>query len=1110
VASDELTPGDLGVTLNFPETSSADAAVGPRLVGDYEIVKEIARGGMGVVFQARQKSLQRIVALKMILAGQLATEADRQRFRAEAEAAAQLDHPNIVPIYEVGEHQGLPYFSMKLVAGGTLATAHADHVAPVSSKERQRWAARVVAEVAGAVHYAHQRGILHRDLKPANILLAGPDANGTGPTVPLVTDFGLAKRTGADGGASQTGAVVGTPSYMAPEQAAGQKNITTAADVYSLGAILYELLTGRPPFQSDSVMQTLSDVVHREPTPPRRLEPGLDDDLQTICLKCLEKDPAARYPSAGDMACDLERWLAGDPIHARPAGWWKRTVKWTRRRPAAAALLAVSSMSLVGLVVFLAMLWHNAEERAAAVKDLQSAKRQLDELNREGELARTENANQKRENDQARKEGREQRYANDLQKAQAAWEAGNVGHMLALLEKHRPKQGEPDQRGFEWYYLWRLAHLHEREWFPEPHVDLKIANPKGGLRALRFALSPDGKALASVDRDKAVKVWDVDSGQLVRSMTTLADDLASFSFTSDGRALQFVTIKSTNIFDPKRGLMLGNMPPTVDPLLQCLGSKRLELDDPARLQDQSFDPKHAPSLMNLFDIGVHMSSQKLWAVIGPNKDFTIVTAFAWSPDGRTLALAGMESSISDKGVKVRSKLLLWDNETGKYRSSIESSDPFLQAVAFSPAGDTLVTAGVSGGIVVRDPQSGQERFVHKSPGGMMSYVGFSAEGKQMVTATLDGIVKVSDLSGQKLVMTVKSGMQDPVIAQLTPDEKHLIVGSAEGAVRVWNMEVLNGPRKVAGLPGEVRSIVPHADGTVTTLDGTGLVRKTDPARGKVIHNWKADSGVGVPVPPVISPAGNVIAVRDGTLQGIRLHEASTGKRLPLPPDLPETDKDLETQSLAFAPDNRRLAYARGKGETVQGITVTALSGGKTRTYTTSVKGAAGRLLFAPDNRRLFAVLGQTVVAIDLESGSETRLLEAGADVLNLAVSTQGDFLACCLPDRIQIMDLKTGREWRSLQSDTHAAAAAFSPDGRRLATAGMLDHFGRGGGVRVWDVASGLELMTLGDPTRSHTAVAFSGDGRILAVGSTPGVQLFSRQEIEGEVTLLEAAAPEK
>jgi tRNA A-37 threonylcarbamoyl transferase component Bud32 len=276
----------------------------PARFGEYELLGEIGRGGMGVVFKAREPELNRIVALKMILPGSLPDESELQRFRVEATAAARLQHPNIVAVHRVGELEGRHFYSMEYVEGLTLTQRLAQGPLP------GRVAARYLAAVARAIHHAHEHGILHRDLKPGNILLDAADQ-------PRVTDFGLAKQFTAAEGHTRTGSVLGTPSYMAPEQAAGRKDLGPACDVYGLGALLYELLTGRPPFRAETPLDTLLQVMDREPAPPRLLNPKVDRDLETICLKCLSKEPRDRYASALELALDLERFLLGESIYAR-------------------------------------------------------------------------------------------------------------------------------------------------------------------------------------------------------------------------------------------------------------------------------------------------------------------------------------------------------------------------------------------------------------------------------------------------------------------------------------------------------------------------------------------------------------------------------------------------------------------------------------------------------------------------------------------------------------------------------------------------------------------------------------------------------------------------
>jgi eukaryotic-like serine/threonine-protein kinase len=374
---------------SLPEATTLEGVTVP----GYDILEELGRGGMGVVYKARHRRLRRLVALKMVLAGAHVGQVGLARFRAEAEAVAKLLHPNIVQIFETGEHEGRPFFSLEYVEGGSLDQRI--NKSPTSP----RGAAQFVETLARTMDVAHQRGIVHRDLKPANILLAKlgsqssmtrarvsdssslPEDHWSRSTVPKIADFGLAKRTDDDSSQTQSGAILGTPSYMAPEQAGGKnREIGPAVDIYALGAILYEMLVGRPPFKAGNPIDTVRQVIEQEPVPPRQLEPRVPYDLETICLKCLEKDPARRFGTAALLADDLRRFVEGHPILARPTPAWERAWKWGKRRPAIVALLAVIPLAITGIVLF--VFWHNVSLRsrlAVALADERRARqRELD------------------------------------------------------------------------------------------------------------------------------------------------------------------------------------------------------------------------------------------------------------------------------------------------------------------------------------------------------------------------------------------------------------------------------------------------------------------------------------------------------------------------------------------------------------------------------------------------------------------------------------------------------------------------------------------------------------------------------------------------------------
>jgi serine/threonine protein kinase len=511
--------------IHIPSWPSAQHT--PTVPG-YEILGELGRGGMGVVFKARQVRLNRFVALKMIHTDELTDPDTLARFRTEAEAVARLQHPNIVQIYEVGEADGRPFFSLEYVDGGSLAQRAAGR--PQPPKE----AAAVVEVLARAVHYAHSQGVIHRDLKPGNILLSGDgQRTETQPSdrssvlrptsigSPKVADFGLAKyptaaAAGAPDSPSRRGLVVGTPQYMAPESYTSPAAVGPVADVYALGAILYELLTGRPPFKGENAVDTLLQVRLLEAIPPRVWQPKTPRDLETIALKCLEKEPRLRYPSARELAEDLRRFQDGVPIRARQASLTERAWKATRRHPSVAALSVTAGVMFVILFAGMAWRWRLAEDaRAATAAALaRSADR----------LAVTEHS----------------LYLSRIAQVHEHVRAGRFAPAAELLRQCQPQEFQPDQRGWEWHYLQRFCTIGHDPVIVLPGGPDRIV--VSGFRGVTVeAVSPDGRRKALVGSDGLIVICDAVTRQevLTLRMPPTADALhrPRVAFSDDGLRL---------------------------------------------------------------------------------------------------------------------------------------------------------------------------------------------------------------------------------------------------------------------------------------------------------------------------------------------------------------------------------------------------------------------------------------------------------------------------------------------------------------------------------------------------------------------------------------------
>jgi WD40 repeat protein len=990
--------------------------------GDYELLEEIARGGMGIVFKARKPGLNRLVALKMILAGHFASPRALARFRSEAENTAQLDHPNIVPIYDVGEGRmgdaplPVPFFTMKLVEGGSLA----------QNRDRftndPRRAAHVLATAAEAVHFAHQHGILHRDLKPANILL---DAEG----IPHVTDFGLAKRLAAPGaeslepGLTQSGAVLGTPPYMAPEQAAGQSNkLTTAADVYALGAILYEMLTGKPPFQAETPAELLFHILHTEPMSPSRLHSGLPRDLEIICLKCLQKDPQHRYRSAEALAEDLRRWLQGEPIQARPVRRTERLWRWARRNPVVAlAGFAVAGSLLAGTAIawYFALVATAAAGREAA--EAANAKARLEEANRHA-------------------------YVSALRLTAADAERAQLDRALELLAGQTPDHtGGVDLRGFEWYYWRRFC-----------HADLPTLKGHLGF-VTSVAFSPDGKQLATGNTDYTMKLWEADTGRLVRTFDDLGLAPGCVAFSPDGKQLACCG----SSYDPKT---------------RSVGHFEIKLLDMASgrevhtLQGHTSDVRRiafSPDGLRLASAGGEDRTVKVWDVQAGREVYSLrghegpICGVAFSPDSTRLASAGWDATVK-----------VWDVPSGREVHTLRGHSGPVAGVAFSPNGLCLASASWDFTVKLWDPQTGREIHTCRGHTGVVHGVSFSPDGKRLASASDDQTLRVWDVADGRQVASLRGGGFSCVA--FSPDGKRLASATLGSSVKIWDAAAGQEPLQLRAHTEAVASVVFSRDGgRLATAGGDRLVKVWDAPTGRELLSWKGNSKV-----LAFSPDGTRLAGA-GFEPAVKVWDAATGRLL-----LTFPAHTWIFTGLDFSPDGTRLAGITGDGTRV---TVWDLrSGEELQTLAGHTKEVLA-VAFSPDGAHL-ASAGQdwTVKVWDGADGREVRTLRGhGHLVTGLAFSPDSTRLASVSLDRtVRVWDVADGREVISFNDyPSGACGVTFSPDGKRLA----LAHLRRD--VSVVDVASGQEFLTL--PGLVSSGAVFSPDGRRLAVGCENGTLII-------------------
>jgi WD40 repeat protein len=1043
--------------LRKAEPARAAVPKDPSL-GDYELLEEIGRGGMGVVFKAHQVSLNRPVAVKMILAGHLASPTERQRFQAEAEMGAHLNHPHIVPIYEVGEHQGQPYFSMKLMEGGSLAGQISAGRWKMNDPQQQREAARLVATIAGAVEHAHQRGLLHRDLKPGNILF---DREGHAH----VSDFGLSKRVRPDAEGKQapgafrtvSGTVVGTPSYMAPEQATAQRTVTTAADVYSLGAVLYELLAGKAPFQADSPLETLQQLTTTEPSRPRGVNPLVDRDLETIAMKCLEKDPRRRYGSAAALAEDLQRWLAGEPIHARAAGPVERAAKWARRRPASAALCGILAATFLLGLGGLAWSWQAAEAA------------QRDEKLRADQEAEEKRAQTARADQEAQDKRRlaTKLYFKNIALARLEFAENNLGRADELLE-----ECDADLRGWEWHFLDRYFH---------PDCTTFRQHTAG---VVSLAYSADGDRLASVSsfmQDRRVYERINPAGRRKPTTTTAHGTAGAIRIfrTSDGR--EFLRI------DPKADLIFCVAMSPDGKSVACSGGTRSEkgfvkvFDAASGAERFCITGHHGPVRSIAYSPdGLTLASGsddgmvKLWdatsgklvrAVADRDSSISMVCAVGFSPDGKRLAGAVLEDAT----------VRIWEVATRRHLCVLKGHSGNVTRLRFSPDGQRLATASEDQTVKVWNADTGEELLTLVGHVDGVTGVAFSPDGARLVSAGYDKTVRVWDSATGVLCFTVKGHLGPVTDVAYCPDGQRIATASLDDTIKLWSAKGGHAVEAFRPAGGTLIRLVfspdgRHMAGGCGHRPGEAVV--LDAATAKEIRLLKGHEKQIAAL--AYAPDGKCLASfsMDHT---VRVWDLATGQALHTLPLGGKAPDGIDARALAYSPDGKRLAAAASSA------TVRVWDAG-TGQVLLDLHDSAASVAFSPDARQL-ALAGRSGLKVcDAATGKEAYTVKGEFDLV--LFSPDGSRLIALSDKGVKFLDAATGKEIMALRhrNGQRRDLAAVSPDGRRLA---LVDDRNV---IRLWDTASGEEALAMPGHAAIVVGLAFSPDGRRVASADLDGV----------------------
>ncbi len=1025
------TGGDGSISAS---TATPSPEYFPNIPG-VEILSELGRGGMGVVYKARQIRLNRLCALKFLLPSKDRGAEFRIRLLAEAEMIARLRHPNIVQIYGMGDHDGRPYFEMEFIEGGSLAgrlTGTPWAPAP---------AARMVAALARAIGYAHRLGIVHRDLKPANVLFVDDDT-------PKVVDFGLAKTLEADSSLTQSGVFVGTPSYAAPEQVEGLTGtVGPAADIYALGAIFYHMLTGRPPFQAATVLQTLEHVKTAEPVAPSRLQPGLSRDAETICLKCLEKDPQRRYADAAALAEDLDRYLAGRSILARPTGAVERFRKWIRRRPAVALLsAAVVAVALVGFVL-VAWQWRRAEAKAV-----------------------TESAANARAQ-QARLLAFEKQAQLTFHQALALCDQGEVGRGLLWLARSLELAEEAQSQGLE-----RPIRINLADWASQLSRPMRLPPMRHSGPIVRLFFRRGGRALIAAEKDGVARIWNT---------TALGNVEPSLEREGDRWGSQF----ERAWFTPGESGLLESIDPEGQTTVCDTNPPRPSASHAACAHRRRFTEIVLPDNQSMITFNTDgvarwrdCSTQGTLALAGPPEQAPRGNpTWALSSDGRTLVTAGPDRRV-----------LRWDVATRKPLGHELHLDTPVDVIAVTPNGRKVITGRRAGRLHIWDADT-ERGFDLPAQGTEVTSLAVSPDGRVVASGTEGGVIRMWDtcLLGP-IGQTCKLAGAVTALA-FDADCRVLAIGGADGTIRLSELprqKALGFPRRVNH---PVQSVTFGEDGR-RLLIGTSDGARWSELNGRMLpesHQGQGDRLNDGPSSRVeataFSPDGRTLAIvwteaSEGLTRGrLELRDAATGKSLRQTPEQPHA-----LSGVVYSPDSKRLLTWGAEPRTARLWDVATLR--DSRPLFRSLESPIHKAVFGRDGRILLLGCRDGKarfwdVSSDVEIDCEHGLRHAYPITAVTFDPNRPRVVTGCHAGTVRFWDATRGTMLNELRQNAgEIVVLAFSPDGEMLVTASD------DGTARFLDAESGAQLGPALHHTDAVLCVAFAPDGQSVVTGTRDGI----------------------